>query len=211
MGQPSTPLASVSATERRSAFCDSMRARLLSNTWRLASLARRALPLGRRKLRAYPFFTFTTSPMAPSFSILSRRMMSMSIGSLLHDVGEEAEMARALDRLGEFALLLGRDGGDAAGNDLAPLRDEALEQADVLIVDAGGVLAGKGAGLAAAEKGACHDVSSFSLSVGEVGTGGAVATIRTVAARAAITAVATITTVAALAVALAAPHHRGGA
>src|SRR4051812_14671625 len=149
--------------------------------------------------------------MAPSFSILSRRMISMSIGSLLHDVGEEAEMARALDRLGELALLLGRDGGDAAGNDLAALRDEALEQADVLIVDAGGVLAGKGAGLAAAEKGACHDVSSFSLSVGEVGTGGAVAAIRTVAARAAITAVATITTVAALAVAVAAPHHRGGA
>jgi hypothetical protein len=35
--------------------------------------------------------------------------------SLLHDVGEEAEMARALDRLGEFALLLGGHRGDAAG------------------------------------------------------------------------------------------------
>ena len=30
-------------------------------------------------------------------------------------------MARALDRLGEFALLLGTDGGDAAGDDLATI------------------------------------------------------------------------------------------
>ena len=38
--------------ERRSAFCDSIRARLDSNTLRFESLARSALPLGRRKLRA---------------------------------------------------------------------------------------------------------------------------------------------------------------
>src|SRR3954447_27018400 len=109
--------------------------------------------------------------MAPSFSILSSRMTSISIGSLSHDVGEEAQMARALDRLGELALLLGRDGGDAAGDDLAALRDEALEQADVLIVDAGRILAGERAGLAAAEKWACHRCWSFLLRVGEVGAG----------------------------------------
>ncbi len=64
-------------------------------------------------------------------------------------------MAGALDRLGQLALLLGGDRGDAAGDDLAALGDEALEQADVLIVDPGRILAGEGAGLAAAEKWAC--------------------------------------------------------
>src|SRR4051794_14140026 len=150
--------------------------------------------------------------MAPSFSILSRRMMSMSIGSLLHDVGEEAEMARALDRLGELALLLGRDGGDSAGNDLAALRDEALEQADVLVIDAGRVLAGERAGFAAAEEWACHGCLSFPLGFSEV-AGRAVAPVRTVAARAAVAAVTAIPTVAAVTALapLVAAHHGGGA
>src|SRR4028118_79671 len=76
--------------------------------------------------------------------------------SLFHDVGEKAEMPRALDRLGELALLLGRHRGDAAGDDLAALGHEALEQADVLIVDPGSVLAREGAALAAAADWARH-------------------------------------------------------
>ena len=40
-------------------------------------------------------------------------------------VGQQAEEARALDRLGEFTLLLGRDGGDARRHDLAALGDVA--------------------------------------------------------------------------------------
>jgi hypothetical protein len=76
--------------------------------------------------------------------------------SLFHDVGEKAEVAGALDRGGQLALLLAGDGGDAARDDLAPLRDEALKQAHVLVVDAGSVLAREGAALAAAEKWACH-------------------------------------------------------
>src|SRR4051812_2687620 len=147
--------------------------------------------------------------MAPSFSILSSRMTSISIGSLSHDVGQQAQMAGALDRLGELALLLGRDGGDSAGDDLAALRDEALEQPDVLVIDAGRVLAGERAGLAAAEEWACHGCLSFLLGFGEVGAGGAVASVRTVAARTAVAAVAaipTVTAVTALAP-LVAAHH----
>ena len=57
--------------------------------------------------------------------------------SLLNDVRKQPDMTGALDRLGEFALLLGRNGGDAAGDDLAPLGHEALQQTDILIVDPG--------------------------------------------------------------------------
>src|SRR5690349_7617090 len=98
--------------------------------------------------------------MVPSFSIRSRRMISMSSLLLLHDVRQQADLPAALDRLGELALLLGADGGDAAGNDLATLGDESLEQADVLIIDLGGVLPGERAGLAAAEKRAGHQSRS---------------------------------------------------
>ena len=55
--------------------------------------------------------------------------------ALADHVGQQAEEARALDRLGEFALLGRRDRGDARGHDLAALGDVARQQARVLIVD----------------------------------------------------------------------------
>src|ERR1700688_644605 len=54
---------------------------------------------------------------------------------LLHQVGQQAEIARALDRPRQLALLLGRDSGDPARYDLAALRHEALQQPHVLVVD----------------------------------------------------------------------------
>src|SRR3546814_18574046 len=57
--------------------------------------------------------------------------------------------------------LLGGNRSDAAGDDLAALGHKALEQTDVLIVDLRRVLAGKGAGLAATEKWACHVLMPF--------------------------------------------------
>src|SRR3954471_24248614 len=98
--------------------------------------------------------------MAPSFSTRSSRMTSIA-GLLFHDVGQEPEMPGALDRLGELALPLGRHGGDPRRHDLAALRDEALEQADILVVDLGGVLAREGTGLAAAKEGAAHRLVSL--------------------------------------------------
>src|SRR5690606_37318960 len=68
---------------------------------------------------------------------------------LLHDVRKQAEEAGALDRLGELALLLLADSRDAGRNDLAALRDVALQQTDVLVVDLRCVRAGERAGLAA--------------------------------------------------------------
>src|ERR1043166_2693600 len=65
-------------------------------------------------------------------------------------------MPGALDRLGELALLLRGNRGDPAGHDLAAFGHEALEQADVLVVDLRRILAGERAALAAAEKRTGH-------------------------------------------------------
>src|SRR5262245_24535549 len=67
-------------------------------------------------------------------------------------VGQEAEEPGALDGAREFALLLGRHRRDPARDDLATLGHVALQELDVLVVDLGGVGAGKRAGLAAAEE-----------------------------------------------------------
>src|SRR5579872_5880578 len=61
--------------------------------------------------------------------------------SLLYDVGEQAEMAGALNGARKLALLSGGNRGDPAGHDLAALRDEALQQTHVLIIDLRRVLA----------------------------------------------------------------------
>src|SRR5690348_8355617 len=50
-------------------------------------------------------------------------------------VGQEPEEPGSLDRLREFALLQGRHGADARRHDLAALRNEALQQLDVLVID----------------------------------------------------------------------------
>src|SRR3546814_532137 len=128
--------------------------------------------------------------------------------SLFHDEGQEADMARALDRLRQLALLLGGNRSDAAGDDLAALGHEALEQTDVLIVDLRRVLAGKGAGLAATEKWACHVLMPFlRCHVVAFATWAAITTIPAIAT---ITSVAAITTAFAVAVALAHHDRRSG-
>ena len=46
--------------------------------------------------------------------------------SLFHGIGKQREETGAFDGAGEFTLLLGRNGGDPGGDDLAPLGDVAL-------------------------------------------------------------------------------------
>src|SRR5215831_16542547 len=82
----------------------------------------------------------------------SSRMTSMDGYSSAQHVGQEPEEARALDRLRELTLLLRRDGRDARRHDLAALGDEALQEADVLVVDLRGIRARERAGLAATEE-----------------------------------------------------------
>ena len=52
----------------------------------------------------------------------------------LVDIGQKREKARALDGLGQFALLLCRYGRDAARHDLAALGNEAAQKMHVLVI-----------------------------------------------------------------------------
>src|SRR6185436_7965477 len=116
--------------------------------------------------------------MAPSFSTRSRRMTSMGISSLRYDVWQQRQVACALDRLGEKTLLLRRDGGDAGRDDLALLRDVALEELHVLVVDRRRVGAGERANLApAAERAARRQVGDVDFDLCHVPRSLPVATI----------------------------------
>src|SRR6187549_3671207 len=80
-------------------------------------------------------------------------------------VGQQAEESRALDGAGEFTLLLGGDGGDAARHDLAALGNVTHQQLGILVVDLRRIRTRERAGLAAAEKRtACTSFSHDSYS-----------------------------------------------
>src|ERR1700761_1345271 len=142
----------ASASLRRSRLCASRSALRAWKYSRFALVARSAFFLGSRKLRAKPSLTRTSSPIWPSFSTRSSKMTCM-VAPLLHDVGQQRHEAGALDGVGQNALLLVADGGDAGRHDLAALGNEALQELDVLVVDLGRVIAREGAGLLAAEEG----------------------------------------------------------
>src|ERR1700727_637765 len=149
---PSSFLATASASLRRSRVWASRSTLRVWKYSRLALVPRSAFFLGRRKLRAKPSLTRTSSPIWPSFSTLSSRITCMAV-LLLHDVGQQRHEAGALDGVGQNALLLVADRGDAAGNDLAAFGNVALQELDVLIVDLWRVIAGEGAGFLAPEEG----------------------------------------------------------
>ena len=66
--------------------------------------------------------------------------------SYFQHIGEKAQEARTLDGLGELALFLRGNRGNARWHDLAALGDEALQEPRVLIVDDRRVIAREGAG-----------------------------------------------------------------
>src|SRR5260221_7814440 len=71
---------------------------------------------------------------------------------LANDVGQQAQEPRALDGAGEFTLLLGGDGGDAARHDLAALGHVTHQQLGIPVVDLRRIRTRERAGLAATEK-----------------------------------------------------------
>src|SRR5689334_11344702 len=84
---------------------------------------------------------------------------------LTNDVGQQAQEPRALDRAGEFTLLLRGHRGDAARHDLAALGDVTHQQLGVLVVDLGSIGARERAALATTEKrAACTSFSHCSYS-----------------------------------------------
>src|SRR5476651_1102012 len=120
---------------------------------RLALVARRAFFSGKRKLRANPSFTFTSSPIWPSFSTRSSRITCMAFSRSAQHVGQQRHEPRALDGVREDALLLVGHGRDAARHDLAALGNVPLQQLDVLVVDLRRIGAREWAGLLAPEEG----------------------------------------------------------
>src|SRR5262245_41756947 len=67
-------------------------------------------------------------------------------------VRQQREEARALDRVGQLALVAGGGPGDARRDDLAGLVHEILQRLDVLVVDPLHLLGGEAAELAPAEQ-----------------------------------------------------------
>src|SRR4051812_14929902 len=110
---------------------------------------------------------------------------------LLHDVGQQRHEAGALDGVGQNALLLVADRGDARRHDLAALGNEALQELDVLIVDLGGVIAREGAGLLAAEERTAGAILTSTAAAFAVAATGSV-TISTTAAFAATITISTV-------------------
>src|SRR5664279_1539288 len=119
----------TSASFLLSRLCASICAFWVRKYSRFALVARRAFFLGKRKLRAKPSLTRTSSPIWPSFSTLSSRITCMALPSL-HDVRQQGHEARALDRVCQDALLLVADRGDAGRHDLAALGNETLQELD---------------------------------------------------------------------------------
>src|SRR3979409_329977 len=76
----------------------------------------------------------------------------MAAPSVQIGIRHQREIARALDRRRELALVMGARSGDSRRNDLAVLADEVFEQIDVFVVDPLDLLRGETAELAALEK-----------------------------------------------------------
>src|SRR2546430_16984502 len=72
------------------------------------------------------------------------------VGSVQVGVRQQREEARALDRLGELALIAGGGAGDGRRGDLAGLVDEGLQPVATLVVDPLALVGGAGAPVAPA-------------------------------------------------------------
>src|SRR3984957_12397257 len=148
---PPSFLAMVSASFLRSRLWASSLTFWVWKYSRFALVARRAFFLGKRKLRAKPSLTRTSSPIWPSFSTRSSRMTCMA-APLFHDIGKQRHKAGAFDRVRQDALILIGHRGDAAGHDLAALGDVTLQQLHILVIDLGRIGAGERIGFLAPEE-----------------------------------------------------------
>src|SRR5688572_8416223 len=97
--------------------------------------------------------------MFPRFATLVSRMTSIVI-SMLVGVGQQREVARALDRGRELTLVESLRARDAARDDLARLGDVLLERGQILVVDLLHAFGGETAELATAREGAVSTAAS---------------------------------------------------
>src|SRR5207244_13040814 len=85
------------------------------------------------KLRPSPSEPSRTSPRRPTLATSSSRMIFIVL--LGGYVRQQGHRARALDGVGELALVARAAAGDPARDDLAALGDQAAQAAHVLVVD----------------------------------------------------------------------------
>src|SRR6266481_7237121 len=123
---------------------------------RLEILEKRTPTIGDRTTRKP--YEIWSAPRTPRTEVPSAKCSA-------NDVRQQAEETCAFDGARELALLLGRDGRDAARHDLAALGDVTHQQLGILVVDLRRIRARERAGLAAAEKRtACTSFSHDSYS-----------------------------------------------
>ena len=72
-------------------------------------------------------------------------------------VGQQSDLASALDRQSQFALIFCRDAGDARGQDLAARREEALQESGIFVIDLHAAIGKEGADFAAGAAEAATD------------------------------------------------------
>src|SRR5690349_2285515 len=97
----------------------------------------------------------------------SLRITSIACPSraLVGDVGDQRELARALDRRLQLPLMQRARPRDAARLDLAALRQERRQQADVLVIDVVDLLRAELADTTAAEEPAARPIAALALVV----------------------------------------------
>src|ERR671930_841131 len=130
---PSTSAISCACSTDR-ASCRARSASRLRSSATRAAVAGSASRRGKRKFRAYPRATSTTSPRRPTFSTSLSRITSTA-SPRVRDVREERHLAGALHGDGDLPLVAAARAGDAARADLPLLRDVAPELVVVLVVD----------------------------------------------------------------------------
>src|SRR5437660_10187973 len=79
-------------------------------------------------------------------------MTCMAVPSVQVGVRHQREVARALDRCRELALVVSARSGDPRRDNLAVLTDEVLQKIDVLVVDPLDLLGGEAAELASLDE-----------------------------------------------------------
>src|SRR6478752_10000569 len=81
-----------------------------------------------------------------------RRQATTASGVVVVRVRQQGQETRALDGVGQLALVAGLGAGDAAGDDLAGLGQVLAQGVEILVVDLFDALGGELAELAAAEE-----------------------------------------------------------
>src|SRR5690606_19232790 len=170
--------ASLAARASASAFlaaaAASRLARRSSNSAMFFAVAATALPCGKRKLRPKPAFTVTLSPILPNLPTLASRLTSISLTHYMfvypsrtlrwtHDwkllvavsVGNQSQVAGALDSVGQLTLIFSFGTGNTAWNNLSSFTDIRFQGFDIFIIDTLGAFSGKTTELATTEK-TCH-------------------------------------------------------